>query len=553
MGRDRLRAFDYFYSYMKWLFATLFLLISAPSFVGAQQLSEKLLGADAGDSLLLKAFRTAADSSGNYYFETMLPGKGERFAMMTNKEKHVPVYWSRNIGLAEYKTMISDAFFSDSTHKRLFYKNKSGTRIYGPHEGRVRNILESGKDNVAIELCVGSRSYLYINDKLVNETDSLHQLWLCSFSDNGHVLYTVYKNGAFRLYLDHKQIDSAEEMFSEIAVNNNGFYTYARPLGGKFYIRTANGSFGPFGSVDYSDLWNNGAYYYRGCADSQCYVLVNGKLYDHIPEAHSYIADVSGNMVYQSEEQISVVPYDKDNYLFTYNKQGESSLFLNINGKVTQQHYSSTGFIFSDREGGYAFYGYRDTLGVERVYKNINGKEARLPSFHRARYKPHVLQVDPSGGCVFYYETADSIYLFRNDTLLCPPAQKKRFATWDASVLPQSHPEGFEYFQGININGVSYLVYNNTVSRPLSIVNTKYDVYDEPAPGAIVGGDINASGFYIIENTAPGKYMLVINNAVYKELQGIDHIISGQGYHDEHRVIFYGTKGNGLYQFTVTY
>jgi hypothetical protein len=527
----------------------LLIILLAPALANAQQVEEKLIVKDAGDSLLLKAFRTAFDTDGNYYFETLQPGKGERFAMITNKEKHSPVFWSRNIGLAPYKSVLADAFFADSLGRRMYYKNKSGTRIYGPRPGRVRNVLEYGKDNVAMELCIGSKSFLYINDSMVNEADSLHQLWLCSFSDIGHVLYTVYKRGMFRLYLDHKEIDSAEEIFSEIAVNNSGFYGYVKPLGGKFYVHTSAGRFGPFGSVDYSDLWNNGAYFYRGCADSQCFVLVNGKQYERIPEAHS-IEDG----VYRSEEQVSVQPYAPDGYVFTYNRQDEEGIFTNVNGKITKHNYSSTGFLFTDKQGNYAFYGYRrDTMGVERVYRNINGKETKLPSFRRARYRPYALQVSPDGSSTFYYATADSIYLFRNDTFLCPPAHKSKFGGWDASILPQAHPEGLEYFQGISINGVSYIIYNNTISKPLPLINPKYDIYEEPQPGSIVAGDMNKNGFYIIEQTGKGKYQLVINNTVYKELTGIDHIAGTQGYFDAHKLIFYGTKVNSYYQFTVRY
>lgn len=517
----------------------------------AQQPEEKLIVRDGGDSLFLKAFRATFDTLGNYYFELPLSGKGDRFAMIASTAKHNPVYWGQNIATTPYKALVADAFFSDSTRKKVYYKNKLGTKVYGPHAGRVREVLEFGKENIAVELCVGSRSCLYINDSMVNETDSLHQLWLCAFSDNGNVLYTVYKKGAFRLYLNHVQIDSSEAMFSSIAVNNNKFYTYVKPLKGKYYIQTPTQQFGPFGSVDYTDLWNNNAYYYRGCADTQCFVLVNNKLYGNIHEAYTAADDKSG---YRSDEQISVQPYSTDNYLFTYNQNDDEGTFLNMNGKVSHHNYNNVGFVFTDKKEGYAFYGTRmDTMGADRTYKNINGKEKKLPSFSRARYRPRALQIDPNGESLYYYETQDSIYLFRNDTLLCKPASRKKFLAWDASVLPQMHPDGLQYFQGLNIDGNTYLMYNNNLSRPLPLINTKYDNFDEPLPGSIVAGDINHNGFYIIEHTAPGKYLLIINNTLYKELDGIDRIIGDQGYLDAGTLTFYGVKGSGFYQFKVKY
>lgn len=525
------------------------LLLQVPFSVFSQQVEEKLVVRDAGDSLFLKAFRSAFDSSGNYYFETMLPGKGERFAMITNRKKISPVFWSKNVGLAPYKSLISDAFFADSAGKRLYYKNKAGVKVYGPHAGRVRNVLEAGRDNIAMELCVGRKSYLYINDSMVNEADSLHQLWLCAFSDNGHVLYTVYKKGAFRLYLDHREIDSAEEMFSLISVNNSSFYTYVKPLGGKYYVHTTSGKYGPFKNVDYSDLWNNGAWYYRGCADSQCFVLINGKLYDKIAEAHS----MSEYGLYHSDEQIFVQPYAPDNYLFAYNQQNADGMFINVNGKTTRVNYNTIGTISGDRHGGYAFWGYRkDSSGADKIFKNINGSESALPPSRRAGAVPRAVVVDAAGSAVYYYQTRDSVFLYRDEVLLAS-AHRKDFQPWDASVLPLSHPEGLEYFQGINIGNRAYIVYNGRVSEPLPVINTRYDIFDEPQQGAIVAGDVNANGFYAIVCTAPGKYRLIINNQVYKDLSGIDHIIGDQGYLDAHRLIFYGIKGSGFYQFTVEF
>jgi hypothetical protein len=225
-----------------------------------------------------------------------------------------------------------------------------------------------------------------------------------------------------------------------------------------------------------------------------------------------------------------------------------------VNGVVSHFNYSTVSFLFTDPKGGYAFYGYRqDSNGVERVYKNINGKEKKLPSFSKARYKPHVMQIAPNGESLYYYETADSVYLFRDDTLLCKPASRKKFFAWDASVLPLMHLDGLEYFRGINIDGASYLVYNNTISKPLPMILPDYDRIDQPRRGSLVAGDINHNGFFIIENTAPGKYMVVINNKVYQELEGIDNIIGEQSYLGSHSLIFYGNKGKEFYQFTLQY
>ncbi len=526
---------------------------SAPGF--AQQLEERLIVKDPGDSLMLKAFRTCFDSAGNYYFETLLKGRGDKFAMITNKKKHSPVFVGSGISIVPYKGLISDAFFSDTTHKKIYYKNKNGTKIYGPYAGKIREVLEFGRDNVAMELCVGAKSYLYINDSMVNVTDSLKQRWLCAFSDNGHVLYSTFKNGLYKLYLDYRLIDSSNEAFSDVAVNNSGLYLYVKADAGQFLVRTSQKSFGPFRAVEYTDLWNSNAWYARGCADSQCYVLVNGKLFNNIPESHNLLEDPgSGGTVYRSDEQMTIEPFGPDNFIFTYNQQDDPGTFLNVNGKILHFNYELTSFVFSDRKGGYAFYGTRrDTLDLDRTYKNINGAEKKLPFFRMGGGRAQCMQLAPNGESLYYFETKDSIYLYRDDSLLCKPTSRKKFLLWDASVFPQSHPEGLDYFQGINIDGATYLVYNNSISKPLPLIYPDYNRMETKRKGAVVAGDFSSKGFFMIENIGQGKYLIVINNKVYKELEGIDNIFGEQCYFDDHQVVFYGLKGTSFYEFKVKY
>ena len=126
-----------------WLLSLFFAFLSFAGFCQAPD--EKLIVKDAGDSLLLKAFRTSFDTAGNYYFETMINDKGNKFTLTTNQKKYNAVYWDRNIAIMPYKALIANAFYADSSRKKIYYKNKSGTRIYGPYAGRIREVLEYGK------------------------------------------------------------------------------------------------------------------------------------------------------------------------------------------------------------------------------------------------------------------------------------------------------------------------------------------------------------------------------------------------------------------------
>ncbi len=523
----------------------------------SQVMEEKLITKDAGDSILLKAFRSNFDTNGNYYFETLTKLSTGKFQLTTNKKTYPACFTGSGLSIIPYKGLISDAFFADSTRKKIYFKNKNGTRIYGPYAGKIREVLEFGRENIAMELCVGTKSFLYINDSLVNTIDSAKQLWQCNFSENGNVIFSIFNNGLHKLYVNYKLIDSAAQPFSDIAVNNNRHYIYAKAQGGKFYLHTSKQTFGPVGIVEHSDLWNSNAYYFSGCADSQCYVLVNDKMYDKIPEAHTLIEDpASGGNVYKSDEMITVTPTDAEHYIFSYNQQNKPGTFFNINGKVTHFNYPFTSFIFTDKKGGYAFFGSRvdSVTGADMTFRNINGAESRIPLFtKRGPNHMQCLQLSPGGESLHFIETPDSVYLYRNDALLCKPAARTKFGTWDASVLPQAHPEGVEYFQGVNIDGSSYLVYNNTISKPLPVIYPEYDRISAPKKGSVVAGDVSSKGFFAIVNTAPGTYTLIINNKDYRELTGIDRIFGEASYFTDHAIIFYGTKGNGFYQFKVNY
>jgi hypothetical protein len=329
-----------------------------------QNITEKLIVKDHGDSLLINCYRKAFDSAGHYYYET-LKGRDESFALTTDKKKYPTAYWSKKVALEPYKALLADAFFTDTSHSRIWYKNKMGTRVYGPHAGRVRELLEFGRENIAMELCVGAKSYLYINDTMVNSTDSANQRWLCSFSSNGHVIYSYKHKESYKLFVDGKLVDTSSNPFSDISINNNKFYTYVKGSNSKFYVHTPTKTFGPLGKIDNYDLWNSNAYYFSGCHDSSCYVLVNDKLYGDIPEAHSWSEDPAGEMEYHSNELITVKVAGPNNFVFTYNRNDEDGFFANVNGTVQPLKYTYIGNLTIDENGNYACYGFKsDTLGI---------------------------------------------------------------------------------------------------------------------------------------------------------------------------------------------
>ncbi len=69
--------------------------------------------------------------------------------------------------------------------------------------------------------------------------------------------------------------------------------------------------------------------------------------------------------------------------------------------------------------------------------------------------------------------------------------------------------------------------------------------------GAIIAGELTDNGFFTIQYESDKKYLLNVNNKMYKELDGIDKIVSKYCFFDEKELIFYGFKGSSLIKFTI--
>ncbi len=522
----------------------------------AQEPTVKPVVSDAGDSMLIKAFRAAFNSTGGYYYETMMKSKVEKFQLQTHQRKIGPVYWDKAIATTAYKALVANAFYADSTKKTIYFKNKAGTRIYGPKPGRIREILEYGKENVAAELSVGATSYLYINDSLVTTFDTGKQTWQCAFSDNNHNLYTYQEKGIYKLFYNYKLIDTSSAPFGDIDVNDNGFYIYSKANKGLYTLHAGDKTFGPFGKVEYSSLnsTNNG-YAFWGCADTQCYVLVNGRLYNKINQARSYTEDpATGDILINSDEEIHIEVSDENNYAFTYNTESAAHIFLNINGKEQPLNYSSSSPL-SISPQGFALFGYRpDTLGVERPYKCVNGKESKLAYLKKkSGYNIHPVIIQADGSNLYFYAAKDSVYCYRNDVLLSKAVAKKKFSIWNSEQLPQNTASGYESFAGVNLGTVSYIAYKNTLSKPLPPINTEYSRFEEPRKGDLIAGGISDDGFYVLICTDKGKYQLIINNSIYKDITEIDEIYGDQTIFKPHQLVLYGRKGNTVNEYTYSY
>ncbi|NCX94812.1 MAG: hypothetical protein EBX41_00125, partial [Chitinophagia bacterium] len=441
----------------------------------AKQVTEtKIVKDTTPQKLLMYSYRAAFDTLGNYYFETPLTDKGDKYIVFTNKTTPQYYFWDARIAQNKTTAYITNAFFTDSAHKAIIFKNRNSTEWSKPHSGIIKNRIEIGRNNLLIELCNGNKSYLYINDSLVNITDTQNQKYMFTASPNGNLLYVLHKQNLYKLYHNHKLIDSSTHQFKDIEINNNDFYLYIKYNNNKYSIHTPSGVHGPFNSADFGDLYPTNAYFYRGCKDTLCYILINGKLYKDIPEVHTVADDGSGNLDFTSYEQITASATSENNYAFSYNRNNKDGIFVNVNGKEEYYYYQLINGLTLGSTGSFAFWGYSVTaLHTETLSKNINGKELPIVAWNKAtpkREKP--LGIDPEGNCTYYFETRDSVYLYANDKQVGTTASKRNFATWEADALPQAENSNSCFFKGININNAGYIAYKGTLSKPFPKIIT---------------------------------------------------------------------------------
>ena len=67
-----------------------------------------------------------------------------------------------------------------------------------------------------------------------------------------------------------------------------------------------------------------------------------------------------------------------------------------------------------------------------------------------------------------------------------------------------------------------------------------------------MAGEFNEHGFYVIQKIGEKKFLIIINNLIYKEIDDLDHIVKEHVYFDGKMLVFYALKGMSFYQYTIT-
>jgi len=509
-----------------------------------RELKERVILTDSQDSLYLKSYNISFDRNGNYCI--VIEKEGQDYFVTNNDTIGGFRYVGSRSGV--YGTIITSSSPSNLDDNFFYYKNSKGTKIYGPAIGRIHSYQTSNtRENIALNSAYKDSVYYYINNELVNRVhnEQVEKFYITnsdwvSFSPNGNVIYFLNKESIFKLFVNEKLIDSSKFRFTQLAINNTGNFIFAKgeepehPMNDynyKFYINTIDTNLGYVRTVWDYELKDDGAYYYSGDDNGPDYIAINDKLHRNI----------------ETVSNINLI--DKNTYLYTFEENGKSK--INVNGRIYSHDFEEVFYPSLDKNGNFAFFGMRDYY----LYKYVSGQEITKPlSEFGVRATP--LYMSPKGESIHYFKTDDSIYLYRDENLVFKQSLKTSdFITKEYNeFLPYNYirgkTEGMNSLFYLEYNQDGYLVYNGNFSNPLTpIKNRNYS--KEKKNGAVVIGELNDNGFFAIQKTGERKFLLIINNEIYKEINGIDYIVRDSFFFEENRLIFYAVKNYSFYQYTM--
>ncbi len=519
---------------MKTLRNKLYILIASLTCFTAkgQTITERLILRDTKDSLYQYSSNISFDRQGNHCF---IIKKNEEEFFVTNDDtiggfKFIGSTFGNN-GEINYTNL-----YSDPKNKPFYYKNANGTKVYGPINGNIVSYQTSNtKEHIAITLTLNDSVYNYINGILVCKCH-LNQVaksyiseedWV-SFSENGNVIYFIKQNSIYKLYVNGTLIDSSQFRYNQLAINNNSTYIFAKghkpakPIGQynyMFFIHTMDTVHDYVRTVWDYELKENGAYYYSGDDNGTYYIAINNKLHKDI----------------MNLKNITLI--DKETYFYSYSKKGKKK--FNVNGTDYSHNFDEIYLPNLDKNGNYAFYGFSNYY----LYKYVNGQKNKEPlSKYGVRATP--LFISPIGESIHYFKTQDSIYLYQDDKLIFNPISKNS----SFNIKPHLDILPYNYNRGKTENGKSlfyleyenngYFVFNGKFSNPILPIKEQKNLNDKIL-GNIVTGTFNDHGYFAIQKTGNKKFLILVNNQFYKEIDDIDYIIPDNYFFDDKNLAFY--------------
>ncbi len=520
---------------------TLALLVLGCSAATSSELSERLIIKDnSQDSALIRTENASFDKDGNYCFLGKQKGL---FSFLTNNGV-VGSFSYVNYNGEVYNTSPYDAG-SDSL---WYYKNFHGVRLYGNARGTILSRKTFGtKECVALITQYKDSAYYYLNGTLVSATSMKdyyryflnNEKWF-AFSENGNSIYYCKPDSMYILYVNGKAKDSSGLEFTGLAVNNSGNYIYAEGLKSKdkngansysFFIHSQDTVLGPVRSIRGYGLQEDGSWFFVGDSRGPSYIAVNGRFFGEIKSI------------------TNIILLDRKNFYFEFSENDSTK--INVNGKTYSHSYQGTFNPALDKNGNFALFGLKNN----NLYKFINGKEQATPVA-----KPGILAdplyIGPKGNSIYVVNANDSIYLYSDGKLLFKPIAKKSGIIYypRSELLSASRPrtqyrDGSSLFY-LEFDSAAYYVFNGVLSKKMMparfMINT-----EKPAVGDVIQLECVNNGFYMIQKTAPSRYMININNEIYQELDNIGKLLPEYCFFDGKELVVYGTKGLSFYRFSI--
>jgi len=509
-----------------------------------QTISERLIITDTKDSVYLHSDKTSFDRNGNYCFTII--ENGDEYFITPNDKIGGYKFIGSTYGIGGEINYTNS--YSDPADKPFYYKNGKGTKVYGTAIGKIEGYQTSNtRENIAIVTTLKDSVFYYINGKKVLSSikdSKKHYIteddWV-SFSENGNTIYFIKRDDLYFLYVNDRLIESSKFEYTQLAINDSGTYVFAK---GKrpeqkidtydymFFIHSMDSVLGHVRTVWDYELKENGAYYYSGEDNGPYYIAINDKLYKNINNISN------------------ITLLDKNTFMYTYAEEGTTK--INVSDKIYTHDFEKIFHPSLDTKGNFAFYGLKDYY----LFKYINGKKEDKPiSDYSVRATP--LYISPKGESIHYFKTDDLIYIYQDDKLLFKPISKKNSfqVLSHKEILPNNFVRGKSENGNslfyIEFDSTGYLVFNGVFSKPT--IPVKARSYSEAGSiGEIVAGEYNDHGFFAIQKIGSSKYLLNINNQIYKEIDTVDLIFEKDCFFNGKELIFYGVKGLSFYQFKLT-
>ncbi len=472
-------------------------------------LTEKIILTGNNDSVLIKASNKAFDYDGNYCFTAKI---NDEYYFISKNDTKGPLVTTR------YNNEIE--ITKPNINNEWFYRTNRSTKVYGPIKGKLYSHISSkNQESTLISSIQGDSIYYYLNNKPINsfmfKKENLdyynYKDWY-AFSENGNYIYFEKRDSMFYLFVNNNLIDSSTFIYGKLSINNNGQYIYAEGKKPKikigkynymFFIHSNKKIFGPVRTQWNSRLMNNGNYYFSGDDNGPEYIVINDILHKDIHKVRN------------------ITMIDSNTFLFTHDN------CINVSGNEYTLDYQKKYYPALDSNGNFALYVMIDYY----LYKYINGILNPEPiSKYGVRAVP--LYISPLGESTHYFETDDSIYLYKDEKLLLPPiAANSRFSL---SVA--------EDYSCMTYDTLFFILYKGNLSKPFTI---NYEYFDFPS---LLTSEL---GFCFIKQIDKEKYSIHINSDIYLEVDNMKDIYYNSIFFDGKTLVFYGRKDLSIYQFKV--